>query len=130
MNSVCPHGLDDSSAVGELVDNFEVVLQVQQRGESGANQVLVISKQQADGHRVTSSRVPGSRRMISRLPPAVSTRRYITARPLCFLGSVSELPVPLSSTRSLICSPFARMLIVQVVALGCRITLVTASRIT
>src|SRR5699024_11496577 len=104
MNSVCPDGIDNSSAVGELVDNLEVVLQVQQRGESGANQVLVISKQQADGHRITSSRVPGPRRMISRLPPAETTRRYSPARPGWVLGSVSEMPVSSSPTRGLMCS--------------------------
>src|SRR5699024_10806146 len=116
ITGVIEDRLDHTGTIGQLGHDVQIIFQVQQRGQPGADQVLVIGQQDANGHSLTSTRVPGTKRMSFRVPPAETARRWSPAKPWWAAGLVSKMPTPSSSTRSNICPSHSVIVMVQVVA--------------
>src|SRR6185437_9574320 len=121
--------LERLSAVFCLTHNAQIAFDFQQCSESAQHHPLVFGNYHAHAHdfskgSVINSRVPESTSCF-RLPPRASTRILTPERPT---PSTPATPQPLSLISSLHAPLFWRRTNSHVLALACRITLVTASR--
>src|SRR3954454_11381763 len=127
--------LDSGVAVGGLTDDLDARLRVEDHGEAGTHQVLVVGHQHAHRHRRTSvgssaSTVhpPSGAGPARRVPPSSCTRSVMPSSPKPWLAGRTESICPSSLTRSRSLPPPSTTRISTREALrACRSALVSAS---